>query len=150
MTGTKTLTVRNWFPGMWYVRERKRSGAGSLHLFCQTETGGWTDAGQVRSSKRSDTASHHSCTTMWRPLAGCVGGGALGAAVSRRASHDRRAHVQRTSLWAVAGSSAATEHVLHSQVLISKLDAAHSRPFKEAAAMFSSLDEPMGMFRQLF
>ena len=98
MTGTKTLTVRNWFPGMWYVRERKRSGAGSLHLFCQTETGGWTDAGQVRSSWRGNTALllHYSCIT--RLLAGCFGSSALGAAVSRRTSHDRRPQVQRTSL----------------------------------------------------
>ena len=96
VTGTKTLTVRNWFPGMWYVRERKRSGAGSLHLFCQTETGGWTDAGQVRSPKQADTASHRSCTTRLS-LAGCFGGGALGAAVSRRIADDRRAEVQRTS-----------------------------------------------------
>jgi len=38
----------------------------------------------------------------------------------------------------------------HAQVLISKLDAAHSRPFKEAAAMYSSFDEPMGKYTAAF
>ena len=48
LTGTKTLTVRNWFPGMWYVRERRRSSERSgLFLFCQTEQNGWTDVGKV-------------------------------------------------------------------------------------------------------
>jgi hypothetical protein len=49
LTGTKTLTVRNWFPGTWYVRERRRSSERSgLFLFCQTEQDGWTDVGKVR------------------------------------------------------------------------------------------------------
>ena len=51
--------------------------------------------------------------------------------------------MQRTSLWVAAGSFMRAQ-MLRVQVLISKLDAAHSRPFKEAAAMYSSLDEPMG------
>lgn len=50
-TGTKNLSVRNWFPGCWYVRER-RSGKASgrpsvLILYFQSEEGGWNEAGKV-------------------------------------------------------------------------------------------------------
>ena len=34
------------------------------------------------------------------------------------------------------------------QVLISKLDAAHSRPFRDAAAMYASPEELIGEFGQ--
>ena len=89
VTGTKTLTVRNWFPGMWYVRERKRSGAGTLHLFCQTETGGWTDSGQVRCCQhgRSFRIAHCSCDGRL-PCTGHFGCGTLGAAVPPGTAHD--------------------------------------------------------------
>jgi hypothetical protein len=67
VTGTKTLTVRNWFPGMWYVRERKRgSDQSGLYLLCQTASGGWTDAGKVRACWRSAALEQWTESRGWR------------------------------------------------------------------------------------
>ena len=47
VSGEKGLSVRNWFPGAWYVRDRHDDGPPTLHLYTENCRGLWTDMGKV-------------------------------------------------------------------------------------------------------
>lgn len=49
-SGEKVFTVRNWFPGSWYFRDRIGNGPSVLHLYLESCRGRWTDMGKVRAS----------------------------------------------------------------------------------------------------
>lgn len=48
MSGEKSLSVRNWFPGAWYVRDKRELTRRVVRLYFQNESGGFTKIGKVR------------------------------------------------------------------------------------------------------
>jgi hypothetical protein len=47
VSGERSLSVRNWFPGAWFVRDKSEHTRRVLHLYFQNEKGGFTNVGKV-------------------------------------------------------------------------------------------------------